>query len=386
MIVSHITLKNWRNFQSVDVDMGNRVFLVGPNASGKSNFLDVFRFMRDITKQGGGLQKAISDRGGIPKIRCLAARRESDVEIDVSLAETATDEILWRYAIGIKQEVRGYRNPYLVYERVWEGDQQMLNRPDHADEKDRLRLTQTHLEQISLNQPFRDISKFFDSVQYLHLVPQLVRYPSAFPGPGIPGDPYGQNFLERVARTRQNTRQARLRKIEGALRVAVPQLKHLIDIKDKSGIPHLEATYEHWRPKGAKQREDQFSDGTLRLIGLLWALLDGDSLLLLEEPELSLNAGIVSKLPALMHRLQQQKRSRQKRQVMLSTHSADLLSDKGIGGEEVLLLLPSAEGTDVKVASSIQEIRDLLEGGLSVADAVLSRTVPRDAHQMVLFK
>ena len=33
MIVSHITLKNWRNFQSVDVDMGNRVFLVGPNAS-----------------------------------------------------------------------------------------------------------------------------------------------------------------------------------------------------------------------------------------------------------------------------------------------------------------------------------------------------------------
>lgn len=81
MIVSHITLKNWRNFQSVDVDMGNRVFLVGPNASGKSNFLDVFRFLRDITNPGGGLQKAISDRGGIPKIRCLAARRESDVEI-----------------------------------------------------------------------------------------------------------------------------------------------------------------------------------------------------------------------------------------------------------------------------------------------------------------
>jgi len=166
-----------------------------------------------------------------------------------------------------------------------------------------------------------------------------------------------------------------LKKIEGALRVVVPQLKHLTNIKDKSGIPHLEATYEHWRPKGAKQREDQFSDGTLRLIGLLWALLDGDSLLLLEEPELSLNSGIVSKLPALMHRLQQQKRSRPKRQVMLSTHSVDLLSDKGIGGEEVLLLSPGAEGTDVRVVSSIHEICDLLEGGLSIADAVLPRTV-----------
>ncbi len=375
MIVSHITLKNWRNFQSVDVDLGNRVFLVGPNASGKSNFLDVFRFMRDIAKQGGGLQKAISDRGGIPKVRCLAARRESDVEIEVSLAETATDETLWRYAIGINGEGRSHRNPHLTYEKVWAGDELILNRPDPDDEYDRLRLTQTHLEQISLNQPFRDISKFFDSVQYLHLIPQLIRYPGAFPGPGIPGDPYGQNFLVSVAKTNARTRQARLKKIEGALRVVVPQLKHLTDIKDESGIPHLEATYEHWRPKGAKQREDQFSDGTLRLIGLLWALLDGDSLLLLEEPELSLNSGIVSELPALMHRLQRQKKSRQRRQVILSTHSADLLSDKGIGGEEVLILSPGAEGTDVNVASSIREIHGLLEGGLSVADAVLPRTV-----------
>jgi len=66
--------------------------------------------------------------------------------------------------------------------------------------------------------------------------------------------------------------------------------------------------YEHWRPQGAKQREDQFSDGTLRLLGLLWSLLEGDSLLLLEEPELSLNSGIIRKLPGLMYRIQRQKR------------------------------------------------------------------------------
>ncbi|KAF5433432.1 putative ATPase [Candidatus Methanophagaceae archaeon] len=386
MIVSHIILKNWRNFQSVDVELGNRVFLVGPNASGKSNFLDVFRFLRDIAKPGGGLQKAISDRGGISKIRCLAARANPDVEMEVSLTEAAAKETLWKYAIGIKQEVRGYRNPYLAYERVWIGDKLILDRPDHDDEKDKLRLTQAHLEQISLNQPFREIAKFFDSVQYMHLIPQLIRYPIAFSGPTIPGDPYGQNFLERVAKTNTKTRQARLRKIEAALFIAVPQLKHLTDIKDESGIPHLEVVYEHWRPKGARQREDQFSDGTLRLIGLLWALLDGDSLLLLEEPELSLNAGIVSKLPALMYRLQQPKKPRQRRQVIISTHSTDLLSDKGIGGEEVLLLSPSAEGTDVTIASSVNEIQDLLKGGLSIADAVLPRTVPKNVHQMELFK
>lgn len=54
---------------------------------------------------------------------------------------------------------------------------------------------------------------------------------------------------------------------------------------------------------------------------------------------------------------------RTKRQVMLSTHSPDLLSDNGIGGEEVLLLTPGPEGTEVQVATSWEEVSDLLEGG-----------------------
>jgi predicted ATPase len=355
--------------------MTDRVFLVGPNASGKSNFLDVFRFLRDIAKPGGGLQKAVEDRGGLSKIRCLAARRDPTVEIEVYLAESSEKEPKWRYSIGIKQEVRGNRQPYLTHERVWEDNKLLINRPDKMDKNDRLRLTQTHLEQINSNIRFRDISRFFESVQYLHIVPQLLRHPEAFPGPEIPGDPFGRKFLEHVAKTQENTRKSRLKKIENALQTAVPQLKHLSFVKDDAGVPHLEAVYEHWRAKGGKQREDQFSDGTLRLIGLLWSLLEGDSLLLLEEPELSLNAGIVYKLAPLIANLQRLK----ERQVMISTHSADLLSDKGIGGEMVLVLTPSQEGTKVHTSSSDLEIMDLLEGGFSVADAVLPRTAPQKA-------
>lgn len=378
MIVSHLILKNWRNFRSVDVALGDRIFVTGPNASGKSNFLDVFRFLRDIAKQGGGLQKAVSDRGGISRLRCLAARQHPDIEIEVHFSEPGEQGPLWKYAIGIKQETRGYRQPYLSFERVSKGKEVILDRPDLDDELDELRLTQTHLEQINANQKFRDVSKFLDAVQYMHLVPQLLRHPEAFAGPGVAGDPFGRSFLDRVARTPVKIRKFRLRVIESALRLAVPQLKQLTDVQDEVGFPHLEAVYKHWRPKGAKQREDQFSDGTLRLIGLLWSLLDGDSLLLLEEPELSLNTGIVNKLPGLVYRVQRQR----KRQIILSTHSADLLRDKGIGGEEVLLLTPSVEGTKVEVASSIQEIRQLLEGGLSIAEAVLPRVVPRDVRQL----
>ena len=379
MIATRLILHNWRNFRAVDIELAPRVFIAGPNASGKSNLLDAFEFLRDIAKAGGGLQKAVNDRGGISKLRCLAARKYPDVELETHIIDNGT---LWSYAIGIRQEARGYRQPLLTYERVMKGDQTILGRPDEGDKRDPERLTQTHLEQINANAKFRELGRFFEGIGYLHLVPQLLRHPEAFSGPGVPGDPFGKSFLEMVARTPTQTRKARLKRIESALRVAVPQLKELTDVKDETGIPHLEAVYEHWRPHGAKQREDQFSDGTLRLIGLLWSLLEGDSLLLLEEPELSLNAGIIRKLPGLMYRIQRQKR----RQVIISTHSPELLSDPGIGGEEVLLLTPSDEGTRVELASSIEEVRDLLEGGLTIADAALPRTVPPSVSQLDLFE
>ncbi|MDR3566845.1 MAG: AAA family ATPase [Syntrophobacteraceae bacterium] len=50
MIVRNLAVKNWRNFQHINVSLRDRQFIVGPNASGKSNLLDIFRFLRDIAK------------------------------------------------------------------------------------------------------------------------------------------------------------------------------------------------------------------------------------------------------------------------------------------------------------------------------------------------
>lgn len=377
MRISKIVLKNWRNFRSAEVELGDRVFLVGPNASGKSNVLDAIRFLRDVAKAGGGLQPALAGRGGLSKVRCLAARKDPDVEIDVTLTDGDGGED-WRYAIGITQGVRGHRQPYIRYEKVWRGEKQILNRPDSQDQKDDERKTQTHLEQISANTNFRAIAKFFESIRYLHLVPQLLKHADYYQGSGTVEDPYGRNFLEMIAKTPEKTRRSRLKKIEAALRHAVPQLRALTDTKDEAGVPHLEAIYEHWRPNAGRQREDQFSDGTIRLIGLFWSLLDGDAPLLLEEPELSLHSSIVAKLPGLFHKLGRRK----KRQLIVSTHSWDLLSEKGIGGEEVVILQPDKNGAKAVLASSISEVGDLLDADLSIADAVLPRTAP---EQISLF-
>lgn len=381
MIISRLILKNWRNFKAVDIQLGQRAFIVGPNASGKSNLLDAIRFMRDIVKPGGGLQDAVRRRGGVTKIRNLAARRDPVIEMAFHLSDQKSE---WIYSLGIQQFQRGRTQslPKLAFEKVMKGDKQILNRPDSEDDKDDLRLTQTHLEQVGQNFEFRDIVDFFSSVSYLHLVPQLLRHTDAFTGPGIPDDPYGRGLLERIARTPEKTRRKRLEKIEQALSIAVPQLKKLTDVKDEAGTPHLEAIYEHWRPQGAKQREDQFSDGTLRLIGLLWSLLESDNLLLLEEPELSLHAEIVSKLPALIYRITRSN----KRQVFISTHSKDLLGDKGIASKEIIVLTPDSEGTRVVLADSIGDIKNLLEGGMSPGEAIVPKTAPKNAYQLGLFE
>lgn len=384
MLVSHITVKNWRNFRAVDVDLRERQFIVGPNAAGKSNLLDVFRFLRDIAKpEGGGLQKAVKDRGGVSKIRSLAARQDPEIAMEIHLAEGAGEPPTWRYALGLRQETRGYRLPYLTHERVWKKSQQILDRPNAEDEKDRDRLTQTFLEQINVNRDFREVVRFFQTATYLHVVPQLLRFADAIQGRVLEDDPFGQGLLERLAKTPEKTRRARLSKIEQALKVAVPQLEQLQFIRDSAtGRPHLQALYSHWRPKAGLQREDQFSDGTLRLIGFLWSLLESDALLLLEEPELSLNAAIVTQLAPLISRMQRNRR----RQVLVSTHSDALLTEQGIDGHEVLLLTAAKEGTKVKVAADIDEVCALLEAGLTVGEVVLPRTKPVGAEQLSFFE
>lgn len=379
MVISHIFLKNWKNFRKVDVDLRDRTFVVGPNASGKSNFLDVFRFLRDIAKPGGGLQKAISDRDGISKLRCLAARNDPEVSIGIALSEYGSDAVTWKYEIGIKQESRGQHQPFLSYEKAWRGDEMIINRPVAEDKRDKERLSQTYLEQINANKEFRDVAKYLEKALYLHIVPQLLKYPIAFSGADLPGDPFGKGFLERLAKTPKATREAWLRKIDAALRIAVPQLKEL-HYTEENGKPHLEARHDHWRPDAGKQKEEQFSDGTLRLIGLLWALQEGDGLLLLEEPELSLNAAIISKLPAIIYKIQRQK----KRQVIITSHSADLFRDKGVSLHEVLVLTPDKEGTKVEAAINIKEVRAMLEGGMTPGEAILPRTSPKNMDQVLL--
>lgn len=86
MIVSRLFLKNWRNFQSVAVPLGERVFLAGPNVSGNSNFLDVFRFVKRDCQTGWRITKGSERSGRILKnsVSCSAEAPNIELEIQIS--------------------------------------------------------------------------------------------------------------------------------------------------------------------------------------------------------------------------------------------------------------------------------------------------------------
>ncbi len=372
-----IDVANWRNFGQIQVPLERRVFVIGPNASGKSNFLDLFRFLHDIVSVGRGFEQAVQSRGGVSNLRSLFARRYSDISISVTIG-VDDQPAVWRYELRFNQD--NLQRPVIRHERVvFEENHELVLRPNDLDNEDPERLTQTYLQQVNVNKEFRQIAEFFTSVRYLHIVPQLVREPDR--SVGRKDDPYGGDFLEQIARTPERTQISRLNRIQDALKIAVPQLEALELKRDETkGTPHLRGKYQHWRPQGAWQAEDQFSDGTLRLLGLLWATLDGSGPLLLEEPELSLHPEVIRYIPQMFARIQR----RSGRQIISTTHSTELLRE-GVGLNEVVLFEPRQEGTFAKTAGEFDEIRELLEGGINLAEIVMPKTRPANAEQLSFF-
>ena len=377
MYVSHLKLRNWRNFTKADVDFQETVYVIGPNASGKSNLLDIFRFMRDIVNpKGGGLQQALASRGGLTKVRSLAARKQPQVELEFELRATLEDQVTppdWKYVLSFNSEGRGKQRPIILKEEAYKKDRRLFVRPDKDDESDRERLTQTYLQQTNINKDFRDIASFFEQVLYLHLVPQLLKYSDQLSFRHMESDPFGQGFLEEIAETQQRTREFRLKTIASVLLKVIPNFKHLHFLKDATtGRPHLEMLYNHWRPKAGWQREDQFSDGTLRMIAMLWTLLASNSMILLEEPELSLHKRIVEQIPDLIYKTRQS-RKKSGGQIVISTHSEAMLSGKSIEGN-FLILKPGKGGEATSIDAPSDSDKRAMRNGLSPADVLLPQT------------
>lgn len=369
---TRLRLQNWRNFRDVSVELGQRAFVFGPNASGKTNLLDAFRFLNDVAQPEGSLARAVTSRGGIAHLRSLHARKNSQVRIEVTLLVGSTTWVYELEIIGRKAHPAEVR-----HERVLKDGKALFTRPNDQDKLDPRLLEQTHLEQLSQNSGFRDLVDALASVSHVHVVPQVAKNPSRS-GPLLLRDSPGSDFIDQIAELEPKPQRGALNRIEKLLKVAVPHFSSLRVERDRKGVPHLEAKYEHWRPQGSWQNEAEFSDGTLRLIGFIWAVMRGTSPLLLEEPELSLHRDVVRQIPRILARAT----ALQGRQVVVTTHAEEMVNDTGIDPAEIIVLTPTDEDTRVTVGTEDPAILSAAKGRVPLGALVSGKTSPKEISQL----
>lgn len=81
--ISNIKVNNFKSFKSFDLELKDFNVIIGPNASGKSNLLNLFRFIKDITRHG--LDYAISNQGGIEYFRNILINQDENFKLDIEM-------------------------------------------------------------------------------------------------------------------------------------------------------------------------------------------------------------------------------------------------------------------------------------------------------------
>ena len=83
MAIKSIRVCNFKSFDELNVDLCDFNVLIGQNASGKSNFIEIFRFLRDICKYG--LINAISIQGGVTYLRNVKLKNFREMVFEIKL-------------------------------------------------------------------------------------------------------------------------------------------------------------------------------------------------------------------------------------------------------------------------------------------------------------
>jgi len=121
MSITRIKATNFKSFKEVDIKLNKLNILIGANASGKTCFIQIFKFLRDIAQSG--LENAISMQGGIEYLKnihsdntsCMSIEIESDTTVRYLKArETITFFVVprktsYQFKLEFTSEAKGFR-------------------------------------------------------------------------------------------------------------------------------------------------------------------------------------------------------------------------------------------------------------------------------------
>ena len=416
MKLTHIAITNWRNFAHIEFEMSSRLFVVGPNSSGKTNLLAALRFLSDVARRG--LVAASEDLGGPSRyIHAGADSVSFSVSADVDTRHITYDLSLRKVRViddfslgrmrlhpsnkGIPEDLLEAEQPRILQPLVeakprsfsWETLLQLpvADPPDGWEEgevdtefpeDDCIRVEDEKLtvdgEEITDVQGAGNsstIRTMLAGIRYIHPNPKKMleradRY-----------DPdHGTGFFQHAGRFSDQQLDAVVDRIRPIMAAVVPEVPNLS--YQRMGLGTEIVFYSDTPVRGASgvYSHEQFSEGTLRLLGLLFdlATLPRDtSVVLIEEPETFLQASVVRSLPSLLAEVAMNRDV----QMIISTHSPELIDSELVLPSQVLMLRSDNGETTGQLLSESNDprIKAVVSAGLPKSqgiDAVNGRTIP----------
>ncbi len=365
-MITEVIVSNYRSLgEDVRVSLGHLTTFVGANGSGKSNVADVFRFVADSLTTG--LEAAIASRHGIKAVRRWSSGRPNNVSIEVRLQEqtfsgsyafTLTGSSVEDYQVKSEEAVvikDGSPVRFRLVDGAWKEGPTDL-RPKVTGQSLALTL-------IAGDERFAPLAGALKNVCIYSVFPNILREPQK-PDTIKPMKQHGENWATTLQALGGNGGAAELKaalaKLTGDVR----------DYRVRQIGGYLNAEFLHETPRRrTKDRQkwfecDQESDGTLRVAGIITALVQEPPLTLIgiEEPELTVHVGAI---PLLFDYLQQASR---REQVLVTTHSIDLLEKLNVDDIRVV----DRQHGVTTVACVLQSQRDAIKRRLLTIGEVIS--------------
>ena len=339
VFLTRVVLRNYKSIGSCDVRLGPLTYLVGANGSGKSNFLDALHLVRDALT--GSLDNALNERGGLAEVRRRSGGHPT--HFGIRLEFVLPDGVRGRYAFTIGALKDRYYEVQ-TEECVLDGGS---GGPSFNVESGKLKSTseatfpavmpdRLALVSVSGLAAFRPVFDALTTMGFYNLNPKVMREPQK-PQDGRLLKPNGENIASVIGHLQRSSPES-IEIIEEYLQTVVPTVRG-VQRKPMGTLETLEFQQDIGSSRGPSRFPAQnMSDGTLRALGVLTALFQGGdghapSLIGVEEPETALH-------PAASAALREALAKASKRtQVIVTSHSPDLLDDYALNPDALLAVV-----------------------------------------------
>ncbi|MDI6782650.1 MAG: AAA family ATPase [bacterium] len=407
MGVKRISVTNFKSFERLEIELGKFNGLIGANASGKSNFVQIFEFLRDISNHG--LDNAVSMQGGVGYLRNInigasenfSLKIVSDPEFGLfgirtkeGLMGIKTYETTYEFALKFRKRGFGFeiakdnltqkckfirlgkqKKKIKEKEEIGQGEiilsrtnggkvNLALHKPEHIPIKEDdiyppfLREEKLSPSTLLLQNPFLfPFGEIFKSISIYDFDPKLPKKATPITGK-VELEEDGSNLSIILKNITEN--KEKRRKLFNLVKDLLPFISNL-DVEkfaDKSLLFKLQEIYF----KNQYLPASLISDGTINITALIVALyFEEKPIAIIEEPERNIHPYLISKVVDMMKDVSQQK------QIIVTTHNPEIVKHAGL--DNILLVSRDEKGySTVSRPVDKEEVKTFLKNEIGIEE------------------